>query len=320
MGRSGSTLLQQMLNQHPLICSPPESRFILHLMDAYGDITNWTPELKLQFIQDLYTDSKFKMQWNIPAITVKKKLLDAPSQTTFINICNLVRSCFKFNNQEKFPTIFVDKNPMYSLFTSKILSNNHEAKVIHLIRDPRGVINGQINTLKKSNIFFLCQHWVYMNSNIDLVSRNNGVEYIRVFYEDLITSPQKTLKEICLFLGIDYSVKLLEHTSGFGAFYRKQNQPFNTTHQSVQKPLSLEIAEKWKKNLTEDQLLKISNGCHSLANSYGYKFKYKKNTLRLKLGFFLGKFEMHIKYFITRAFFTMPLRIRKFIFALKNKV
>ena len=41
MGRSGTTLLQSILDNHSCIVVPPESYFMIHLDKKYGSLKKW---------------------------------------------------------------------------------------------------------------------------------------------------------------------------------------------------------------------------------------------------------------------------------------
>lgn len=318
MGRSGSTLLQKMLSKHPQIIAPPESYFALYLLDSYIGVNDWTRELKSRFIQDLYTDLKFRFIWNVPKDRVEKVIFNAPNDLTYIEVCNLVRGCFYNKTKAYSSNIFVDKNPIYALFVRKMLTTDKKSKVIHLMRDPRGVINSQISSLGKSNVLLLSQLWNHQNKNIENVSRELNVDYLQVFYEDLISNPEKTLQSICSFLGASFSINMLEYMNGSNEIIEKQNQFYKEIHSSSRKPLSKSIAENWKTNLTKDQLKKISFTTRHLAKSYGYETSFFKNTFRLTLNLFLSKCLLRIKFALVRFYFFLPLIIRKKILWIRN--
>ena len=59
-GRSGTTLLQTMLDAHPNTIAPIESRFVVHFKNRYGQVTKWTSDRKSAFIQDVLEEQKIK--------------------------------------------------------------------------------------------------------------------------------------------------------------------------------------------------------------------------------------------------------------------
>src|SRR5690554_7919810 len=63
--RSGTTLLQTMLDSHPNICAPLESRFVLHLKNKYHSKTIWNKSLKTQFVKNLFKEQKMVLFWEL---------------------------------------------------------------------------------------------------------------------------------------------------------------------------------------------------------------------------------------------------------------
>lgn len=320
MGRSGSTLLQQMLNQHPEVVAPPETYFVLHLLERYGHITNWTTSIKSDFIQDVFTDRQLRLIWKVSKPKLRQVLLDAPSPLTFGDVCNITRSCFDEEKSPKSINVFIDKNPIYAFFIDRLLSIHPRTKIIHLIRDPRGVINGQVNTFKKSDILTMGYLWSIRNVTIEKASKQSNVDYLQVFYEDLVSDPEITLKSICTFLGIAFSSQMLKYNESVTSFYKKQSSTVTNKHLSSLQPLNKSIADKWKKNLSKDQLRKISFSTHSLAQLYGYQIEPIKGDLSLKISLFKAKIKSRIKLSFVRLSFAIPFSIRKIIMAIRSKL
>ena len=69
MGRSGSTLLEFLLDAHPGVNIPIESRFIIHLLSKYQGKMNWTSIEKLEFVKDLFQDEKLSKYWNLDSFS-----------------------------------------------------------------------------------------------------------------------------------------------------------------------------------------------------------------------------------------------------------
>ncbi len=320
MGRSGSTLLRQMLDMHPSIIAPPESFFVLHLMDKYGKVKDWTREIKDNFITDLYTDRPFRLIWNIPIETVQDALVKAPSNMSFIEVSNIVRSCYDPKKGEEGKKVFIDKNPIYSILYKKLISAHPLAKVIHLVRDPRGVINGHMHTFKRKDIFALGHLWNTRNTKIEIISKALNIKYFRVRFEDLVDKPEQTIISLCEFLEVEYSEKIMQYNNRVEKFFSKQTKHYTNKHTSTQKPLSKSISEKWKKNLTEKQLEKISFMTSSFAKKYGYSIQDKEPNLLYSLSLNVSKLKLKFMLTLVHIYFNLPFFMRKSILSLRSKV
>jgi len=320
MGRSGSTLLRQMLDMHPSIISPPESFFVLHLMDKYGKVVNWTPKIKNEFVTDLYTDRPFRLIWNIPKEHIQEALDRAPASISFIEASNIVRSCYAPNKGKEKNKIFVDKNPIYSILFNKLISAHKSAKIIHLIRDPRGVINGQIHTFKRKDVFALGHFWNTRNATIEVVSKELGIDYLLVRFEDLVNTPKETIKSICTFIGVDYSDKILEYNKRNDKFFSNKTKHYRDKHISTQKPLSKTISEKWINSLNEKQLSKIAYTTAPIARKYGYLISPEDPKVFYSSSLAISKIKLSIMVAMIRLYFSLPLIIRKSILYFRSKI
>src|SRR5690554_6308474 len=70
--RSGTTLLQTMLDSHPNICAPLESRFVLHLKSRYQHKVHWNDRLKARFTKDLFEEEKMVLLWELDMDALKQ--------------------------------------------------------------------------------------------------------------------------------------------------------------------------------------------------------------------------------------------------------
>lgn len=320
MGRSGSTILRQMLDLHPRIIAPPESFFVLHLMAKYGKIKDWSPQIKRNFVSDLYTDRPFRLIWKIPIDVVQAAFNKAPSNMSFNDASNIVRSCYDPTKGKEGSIVFVDKNPIYSILYQKLISSHKSSKVIHLIRDPRGVINGQIYSFNRKDVFALGHLWNSRNKKIEKISKDLKIDYFLVRFEDLVNKPEETIKSLCDFLEVEYSEKTLNYNKRAEKFFSKQTKHYSNKHFSTQKPLNKDISEKWKKNLSTNQLDKIAFMTSSLANKFGYSIQEKKPYFIYSLYSTLSKLKLEIMLSIVHFYFKLPLFIRKSILSIRSKI
>src|SRR5579862_4866650 len=81
--RSGTTLLQLMLNVHPGIVAPPESRFIILLFYKYGRIKQWTEKIIVNFCNDLFKEALFRNFWSVIREELQADLLASRNLLTF---------------------------------------------------------------------------------------------------------------------------------------------------------------------------------------------------------------------------------------------
>ncbi len=125
--RSGTTLLQLMLNAHPNIIAPPESRFIVLLYYKYGKIQVWTKEIISRFCDDLFKEDLFRNFWGIDKKELVEILCSVKDQLTFTLVCKII---FRVSSPgKKEVNVFFDKNPVYYYFLPEREQNIPRCKI-----------------------------------------------------------------------------------------------------------------------------------------------------------------------------------------------
>ena len=128
-----------------------------------------------------------------------------------------------------------------------------EAKYILLIRNPLAVLKSELHTYVKGNWPMLSQ---FKPDLVDAPGRlvaarsKFGDAALEVRYEDLVTSPDTTVRSLCDFLGIEFDSGMLNY-SGTPAPKGRMNDPVGIHKHTAPSPTSL---DKWKELGTDGQL------------------------------------------------------------------
>ena len=294
-GHSGSTLLSILLNTHPNISSPGEYiPFFKVGVDKVPKCSCGNPVNECEFwnkIESLVSGngySYFKAYYNssLP-IDFNNKLTKLcyyyPSPFRYLEkVRNFILSVDKRNqlrNEQMVQfcstiaesvmcvensDVFVDatKNILIFKLLSKGLSDdkNLDFKAIHLVRDPRGVVNSLRSRQKRrdlriSSVKEAAMYWVKAHRLIEYVKR----DYIRqnqvllVRYSDLCKNPEKEMKRISKYLGVEYDYQL----------NNIDNKSFHIFGNSMRnKPVeAISLDRKWGRTLSksdQETILRIS--------------------------------------------------------------
>jgi|GEM_PF-1933419 len=320
MGRSGTTLLQSILDAHTSIVVPPESYFVIHLDNKYKNKTVWDDTLIERFIDDLYTDRPFRLVWRIPREDVYEAFEAARPIQNFEQACNAVRSSFKRSYKTKEISCFGDKKPIYAAFPQRVMKVSPTAKIIHMVRDPRGTANGQIATFKRGDALAIGYMWKRYNNAIRNLKTKYPEQYFFLKYEDLISDTEKTMRAICDFLELDFQPELLEYRKQTTKRYDQYTEVFKDKHRSLLKPIDIKIAEKWKTNLNSTHRKQVEYATHELANEFGYEFEKPDTTPALLLKIPLSKFKMNLSITVIKTYFGLPFFIRKSILYVRSRL
>lgn len=268
--RSGTTLLQVMLNTHPNIVAPPESRFIMILYSRYGKITRWTEYKLTRFCNDVMRERAIKDYWTINKEDLLASLLAAKDIASYPLLCKLV---FYHASHGKDVKIFFDKNPIYAYFMPELKKLFPDARYIHLVRDYRAIIMSHRRVFKLKRTADITYKWVKMNMLIEEAKSVEILNYFTLKYEKLVIEPVKSMNDICNFLRVPFYEKMAgQHFSGiYPGFNANQKKRFRKIHQSLFTPLTSSFVNKWEGNLKAEEIAEAENIAGSYAeNKYGY--------------------------------------------------
>src|SRR5690606_20490040 len=96
--------------------------------------------------------------------------------------------------------LYGDKHPIYSNFCERMMRINPQAKLIHMVRDPRGTGAGQIKTFNRKDALAVGYLWARYNKNLSDLKKLYPENYYLLKYEDLVLSPEETVQSLCRFL------------------------------------------------------------------------------------------------------------------------
>lgn len=97
-----------------------------------------------------------------------------------------------------------------------------------------------------------------------------------VRYEDLLSNPEKTLKQVCAFLELDFESQMLE-------FYSNDQTISNARRikdwTNLAKPLLRNNFNKYRKNLLENEIRWVENICRRGMLFFGYQPDFETDFL-----------------------------------------
>lgn len=281
--RSGTTLLQTMLDSHPNICAPLESRFVLHLKNKYQGKKLWSKKLKNQFVQDLFKEQKMILLWEIDKDALKIRLENLPESTTYGEICKQVYISSKSFHRKETIKLIVDKNPIYAIMIPLIKEVYPEAKFIHLVRDYRGNINSILKFYRKISIKKLGLSWVMTNSEIEKSKEMQPENFITLRYEDLLDNPKSELERLTNYFNLEFHPAMLTYNEriakAISAYVeRSPNEKVRkvreigiaTVHKNLSKPIVNSYKDKWKETLSKEEIETLEKYCGRFAERYDY--------------------------------------------------
>ena len=267
--RSGTTLVQNMLDSHPLILGGPEFLYLPKIIDLRRRLHSaiskgWIDIICTRDDVDGYI------------ISLIKKL--------FLPLAD--------KNQLEF---YSEKTPDNILVFSELIELFPEAHFIQVIRDPRAIVSSMQQVKKRTidkglNVPYYCadifKSMAYIKKCFDAgftASKNTPNKVLTIVYEHLVTNPEKETKRICKYLGIEWNDLMLypgdkEHL-GQQAITTNSNEIWYDSKAYNRNPDNRNI-EKWQSKLTLGQQIRTImafKGNRDLIQ-YGYDFSLDSLT------------------------------------------
>jgi len=179
--RSGTTLLRQILDSHSAISCGPESRFLWGMRGM--EDRNWSTLAGFGLTKD---------EWHE-------------------NVRSMFEALHMRYAESQGKSRWADKSPDYALMLDYIDALYPECQVIHIVRDPRDVIDSWQRFYGKRSVRRAAQSWVrYVRSAHDFARGQLEQRATEIRYEDLVRDPEQVLRKLFAWLGEPWEESVLE--------------------------------------------------------------------------------------------------------------
>jgi hypothetical protein len=201
--RSGTTLLRFMLDAHPALAIPPETGF-LPVIAEQAD-TLWRDDLH-RLVTTYHPEFPGWGDFGIDAGDYGHSLRRLDPFT----IADGVRDFYRMYAAKHGKPRYGDKTPIYCRHMLAIEALLPEAHFIHIIRDGRDVAVSlrKVWFAPGRDMTTLAAYWRELVRG----ARQAGLStrrYLEVRYETLVTDPERVLRTVCDFIGLDFSTMML---------------------------------------------------------------------------------------------------------------
>ncbi|MCE2928428.1 MAG: sulfotransferase [Candidatus Caenarcaniphilales bacterium] len=293
--RSGTTILASLLNNHSQIASATEMHFFNYISKQKK--YNWG-KLDKQSLTMLLDESRiidFCTHGNLDKNTLLDALLAAPStdkKTIFTILANnFIASKNKFR--------FCEKTPQHLLNVEEILNIFPDAKIIYLVRDGRDTVNSLMKMpwrpqgLLNNSRFW--KQYVTIGTRLQNKYSSQPQSFKTIKYEDLLTLPKQTLKEICQFIELPYEESLSKQNENVFSEWEA-----SWKHKASEELDSTRIGA-WQKELSDQDQILINWHLSKSLKALGYDVKQVKlafgDSLRLGIEYSSLSFNKVVRSF-----------------------
>jgi hypothetical protein len=247
-GRSGTTLFRSMLNAHPRIHCGPEAKLVSTLCRQRN-----------VWMQGMGPD--------LAEAGVTQELMDR-SVRAFLT--TLLKGLAPDGQRvaEKTP-----HNLLYTAYLGQLFPN---ARFIHVIRDGRSVAASLVRQAwidpATGKPLAYCEtipnaaaYWREIVSSVRQQAPAVPGRYLELRYERLVTEPEQVMREVLAFLGERWDPTVLAHHRS-----DMKLSSLESSTEAVRAAVNTGALEKWRQNLTEQELAQVLEVAGPLLRELGY--------------------------------------------------
>ncbi len=302
--RSGTTMLSQILGKNDQVFTFNELHFFEQLVDSkklFSTINSKNSKVLLARLLDIQRRGYLHQRNYVQYLEEANSVIDDVYMKGFryIDIYQLFLGYETLRNDSE---ISCEQTPRNLLFIDEILQVFPHAKIINMVRDPRAVLNSQKNKwklkflgLKKIPLKESFRAWINYHpvtiSKLWSSSIKSGLNYrntdqvLTLRFEDLLEKPFLEVKNLCDFIGIEYSENMLSIS-----YWGSSREETIENKRGIQKNAKI----GWLSgNITEEEIDICQKITHNEMLSLGYPLMNVRPSL-IKLGILILYVPIHI--------------------------
>lgn len=276
--RSGTTLLAAILASHERLTCGPETTFFLkipeeELRKCVADEA-W-PRLAVERIWDVHLTG----QRVASLYGVSRDDLETYLSARQPSVGAMLGAIVDQRRLARGAQRWIEKTPNHLLSLDQILDAFPDAKIVHIVRDPRDVARS-MRSLPWASSHVLGNAWLwrdwYRRSGSARSSHSASIFTVR--YEDLVTDPEVVISAICDFIGEVFTESMLhpEHSAD------DVTTPAEEWKRGNRSSLSASRALAWRANPNEFDTA-VSRLCASEIDELGYILESYREGTRLSV-------------------------------------
>ena len=273
--RSGTTLLRLMLNAHPEVAIPPESRFITELHPGHARMT------VENFLAKLARHKRFET-WDLPIEAVAAEIGRTEGEAPY---AELLDATYRAYARAQGKHVWGDKTPRYVESLPTLAQLWPDAHFIHLIRDGRDVALSYADvSFGPKTVGRAARLWASRVRAGLSAGRRLGDDTYREFrYEELVADPEGQLRAIASFIGADFNAAMLDYTERARSSVLSRAQVYNP---NVTRPPSK--TRSWQKSMRDRDVEIFEAVAGDLLSVLGYERRYANPRLLPRVTGHLG--------------------------------
>jgi len=250
-GRSGTTLIRFMLNAHPDI-------YICEEVSYHFWMENFRGSFRKRLYQFFHT---FSYAW---LRMEPQKVLDTlPHDFGEKDFSQVYQRILQCKAAQYGKAHYGEKGPLLTEHLAKLLRDYPDARIIHMVRDPRAVVHSHY-TMPWSTSSIIGAN-VMVRVNMERIT-HYGDRILAVKLEELIAHPENELRRILNYIGVAWSDNVLHHVDHLPD---NDGIPFPWLMEASHRPQ--EKKQRWQDTLSPAWIRMTEAFNHKTMRAFGYQ-------------------------------------------------
>lgn len=265
--RSGTTLLQLMIQSHPRLAMPPETRFLMATYarrTRFGDPSD--PDVRDAVADFIIHGRRTRFRdLKLDADLVRRRIREAPPTIGSFIGAVFAEYAARFDRPR-----WGDKRPKYIEQVDQILALFPDVQLVHIIRDGRSCVA----SLKgmhwwKNGTMAAVDRWVNDMRTGDWAREHlRADQYHELHYEALVQDPESVLGSLCEFLGEEFHPAMLEPRVAAEA--ELPARQLSSYHRRTARPVDTATVRSWEDRLEPWELRLMEHVARPELEACGY--------------------------------------------------
>ncbi len=245
MPRSGTTLVSTILSRHSQISIAPETHFIAHDWRINQHI-NLNKDRELYKFWQAFVSGKWFKDLQLKEDELYASLVKQKPRSFQVIFCKILKEYAAKHEKSRWG----EKTPGHYHHIDTLLEWYPNANIIFVVRDPRAVVASLLQTPWSNK--YTSFHVLRWKACFQIMKSWSADKRVRVLkYEDLVTSPEKTVRQLFEYLDEPFEERALVNESAVFALTRDD---WGNRHlKSAQSEISESSLNGWQSKLTSYQ-------------------------------------------------------------------
>jgi Sulfotransferase family len=271
--RSGTTLLRLILAGHSRITIPPETWFILPLVERFplrGSLTREQTTAAVKVI----TECHRWLDMDMPSaeLAAQVSTLYQPSLSDLINVV------YRYHLDRSGKQRAGDKTPPYINIMAQLKTLYPAAKFVNLVRDGRDVAISFVDAHFKGRPYHGSEFEWTKAIRQGMSCRNTYLanDVLDVRYEELVTDVEGTTRRVCSFLGEEFEPAMLQFQDRMMLVPGREWD----IHRKLDKPIPPDATAVWRRKLSAVECFVIEASLRRELVKLGYPLRFSSAVWR----------------------------------------